>query len=42
MLIRDHQADIFKNSNESRIEDEDGIGKPLATGRNYTVLGTQR
>jgi len=42
ILIRDHQADVFKNSNESIIEDENEIGQPLVTGRNYTVLGTRR
>ena len=42
ILIRDHEADVFKHSNESIIEDENEIGQPLVTGRNYTVLGTQR
>ena len=42
ILIRDHHADVCKHSNESIIEDENEIGQPLVTGRNYTVLGTQR
>jgi hypothetical protein len=42
ILIRDHQADVFKHTNESIIEDENEIGQPIVTGRNYTVLGTQR